>query len=55
VRDFIFSASLKIISMEFEEVILFVLTTLIAAYSFVILLMPRETEPNPPSPRVLII
>lgn len=50
-----FSASRKIMSIELDEDILLVLTTLIAAYSLVILLSPRETDPNPPSPSSLMI
>jgi hypothetical protein len=34
--------------MQLREFALFALTTLIAAYSPVILFKPRETFPNPP-------
>jgi hypothetical protein len=54
-NDLRFSAYLKIMSMQREEELLLALITLIAAYSPVILLLARETEPKPPYPNNLII
>lgn len=54
-KDFMFSAYRKIMSIQLEELALFGLMTLIAAYYPVMLFLPKETAPKPPSPRGLII
>lgn len=42
-------------SMQFDEFILFPFTTFIATLYPVILFIPKDTEPKPPSPKGLII